>query len=209
MLIWNVLLTLAVGYLLIFGIGNKSADSSNDVLSDSTFKDHKQFRIAYFIMDSVAAHFGLVKQVKDELSNKEDAITAELDQMNKNIQNKYVYYQNKAQAGTLTQAESDAAGKELKKLDDDMKARQKKLDQDYFDLRTRKETEIKDKIEAFCKIFDPAPYIALATFESFIRTCFPLCPERAVPIIKTTLPSIGVSTIKFPSNSSTVLNGKF
>ena len=154
MLIWNVLLTLAVGYLIIFGIGNKSADSSNDVLSDSTFKDHKQFRIAYFIMDSVAAHFGLVKQVKDELSNKEDAITAELDQMNKNIQNKYVYYQNKAQAGTLTQAESDAAGKELKKLDDDMKARQKKLDQDYFDLRTRKETEIKDKIEAFCKEFN-------------------------------------------------------
>lgn len=35
-----------------------------------------------------------------------------------------------------------------------MKARQKQLDQDYFDLRTRKETDIKTKIEEFCKEFN-------------------------------------------------------
>ena len=35
-----------------------------------------------------------------------------------------------------------------------MKARQKQLDQDYFDLKTRKETDLKTKIEGFCTEFN-------------------------------------------------------
>lgn len=36
-------------------------------------------------------------------------------------------------------------------MDDDMKARKQQLDQDYFDLKTRKETDIKTKSRVFAK----------------------------------------------------------
>ncbi|MEO5946946.1 MAG: OmpH family outer membrane protein [Chitinophagaceae bacterium] len=155
MLIWNVLLSLVAGYLLIVSFGSKNFKSTkqgNNNATDSSGSN--EFRIAYFEMDSVAANFEMVKEVKSELSKKEDAVAAEMDRLGKNIQQKYVYYQNLAQAGNLSQTDSESASQELKKLDDDMKARQKQLDQDYFDLRTRRETDIKLKIESFCKDFN-------------------------------------------------------
>nr|MBP7315871.1 OmpH family outer membrane protein [Chitinophagaceae bacterium] len=50
--------------------------------------------------------------------------------------------------------DSQKASQELEKMNDQMKARKQQLDQDYFDLRTRKETDIKIKIEDYCKEFN-------------------------------------------------------
>ncbi len=150
MLIWNILLSLAAGYLLITSFGSKTKSATkgnaNNVESNST----SEFKIAYFEMDSVAANFEMVKEVKAELSKKEQEVANELERLGKNIQDKYVFYQNKMQAGTLTEEESGRASQELEKLNEQMKARKQQLDQDYFDLRTRKETDIKSKIENFC-----------------------------------------------------------
>lgn len=155
MLIWNVLLSLVAGYLLFISFSSKKPRATTKNNSGyTTSADDKQFKIAYFEMDSVAANFELVKEVKAELSKKEDAVASELDRLGKNIQQKYVYFQNLAQAGNLSEVESEKASIELKKLDDEMKARKQQLDQDYFDLRTRRETDIKLKIEEFCKDFN-------------------------------------------------------
>lgn len=155
MLIWNVLLSLVVGYLLIVSFGSKNFKSTKKNNIDATDSSgSKHFKIAYFEMDSVAANFEMVKEVKSELSKKEQDVASELERLGKNIQDKYIYFQNQAQAGTLSEADSEKASQELKKMDDQMKARQKQLDQDYFDLRTRKETDIKTKIEEFCKEFN-------------------------------------------------------
>ena len=97
-MIWNVLLSLVAGYLLIVSFGSNNTKSTKKNNTDATDSSgSKHFKIAYFEMDSVAANFELVKEVKTELSKKE---------------------------------------------------------QDYFDLRTRKETDIKTKIEEFCKEFN-------------------------------------------------------
>ena len=53
--------------------------------------------------------------------NKEEQINAEMDDLGKKLQQRYTYYQNKAQAGSLSQAESEAASIELKKMDEDTK----------------------------------------------------------------------------------------
>ena len=54
----------------------------------------------------------------------------------------------------MTQAQVDAASAEMKKMDDDMKARKQQLDQEYNDLMVRKQNEIKTKIEAFLKEYN-------------------------------------------------------
>lgn len=155
LLIWNVILTLAAGFLLVnyFGsTGNKKA--SGKITGSDSLKSDGQFRMAYFEMDSVAANFDMVKEVKAELTKKEEEINREMDGMGKNFQQRYLYYQNQAKNGSLTQEQSDAASLELKKMDDDMKARKSQLDQEYNDLMVRRQNEIKTKIEAFLKDYN-------------------------------------------------------
>ncbi|MEO6612771.1 MAG: OmpH family outer membrane protein [Chitinophagaceae bacterium] len=151
LIIWNVVLTLLAGYLLFAQFSAKKKNSSSVIKTTTgdTASTNGQFRIAYFEMDSVAANFQMVKEVKAELNQKEEEINGEIDRLSKNLQQKYTYYQNQAQAGKLSQGESEAASIELKKLDDDMKSRKQQLDQEYNDFMVRRQNDIKTKIEGF------------------------------------------------------------
>lgn len=156
LLIWNVLLSLVAVYLLIthFGSKKRSSSSVNKVSTGDSGRINKDFRIAYFEMDSVAANFDMVKDVNAEISKREQAINEEIERLTKNLQQRYNYYQNEAQAGKLTQAQSDAAGQEMKTLDDQLKNRKQQLDQEYSDFMIRRQNDIKTKIEAFMKEYN-------------------------------------------------------
>lgn len=155
LIIWNVLLSLAVGILLIMQLGSKkrSAYSSKKSVTDS-MTVNKQFGIAYFEMDSVAANFEMVKELKTELSKREELINTEMTNRNKALQQKYNYYQNLAQANNLSQAQSEAASKEMKDMDEEMKNRKQQLDQEYNNFMMTKQNEIKTKIEDFLKDYN-------------------------------------------------------
>ena len=155
LIIWNVLLSLVVGILLIMQLGSKkrSAYNSKKSVSDSTVIN-KQFGIAYFEMDSVAANFDVVKELKTELSNREELINTEMTNRNKALQQKFNYYQNQAQAGSLSQAQSEAASKEMKDMDEEMKNRKQQLDQEHNNFMMTKQNEIKTKIEDFLKDYN-------------------------------------------------------
>ncbi len=155
LIIWNVILSLVAGYLLFMQFGSKKGKASGikKYGTDSSVLNHR-FRMAYFEMDSVAANFDMVKGLKTEMTNKEDAINAEMTNRTKAIQQKYNYYQNLAEGGSLSEAQKDAAGKELKDMDDEMKNRKQQLDQEYNNFVLTKQNEIKTKIEDFLKEYN-------------------------------------------------------
>lgn len=155
LLIWNVVLSLVAGFLLIMHFSSKKSNtsSSKKIMGDST-NSGQQFRMAYFEMDSVAANFDLVKNLRTEMSKKEEAINTEMTNLTKAIQQKYTYYQNLAQAGNLSESQSDVASKEMKGMDDEMKNRKQQLDQDYNNFVMTKQNEIKTKIEDFLKEYN-------------------------------------------------------
>lgn len=155
LLIWNVILSLVAGFLLVMHFSSKKSNGSGGkkVTGDGSSMN-KQFRIAYFEMDSVAANFDMVKELKTELTKKEDGINNEMTNRTKAIQQKYNYYQNLAQAGNLSEAQSDVASKEMKNMDDEMKNRKQQLDQDYNNYMMTKQNEIKTKIEDFLKEYN-------------------------------------------------------
>ena len=150
LLIWNIALTLLVGFLLFSHFGTKKnvPDAGKKSHSDTTAPS-RDFRIAYFDMDSVEANFEMVKDKKAELSRKEDLINVELDRMGKNFQQKYNYYQGQAQSGAMTQAQQEAAGQELKALEDKIKNSKASMEQDYQDLVLRVNKEMKSAIENY------------------------------------------------------------
>lgn len=149
------MLTLLTGYLLFAHFSAKgTGKGGTKSAARDTAAGTNQFRIAYFEMDSVANNFELVKQVKNELAKKESENTAEIERMAKELQQRYNYYQKKANDGTITEDESKNAGEELKRLDDAIKLRKQQLDQDYFDYKTRRENEVKKNIESFIKKYN-------------------------------------------------------
>ncbi|HWJ27926.1 MAG TPA: OmpH family outer membrane protein [Flavisolibacter sp.] len=156
LLVWNIVLSLVTLFLLImhFSGKKKSATITEKVAGKDSSGVHAPFRIAYFEMDSIAANFDLVKALKSELQTKEEAINAEMANRVKELQKKYNYYQNLAQAGTLTEAQSEAARKEMEAMDNENKVRKAQLDQDYNTFMVAKQSEMQTKIEDFLKEYN-------------------------------------------------------
>ncbi len=154
LLVWNVLLTLIAGYLLVMHFsGNKTA-TINKVNTTDSSGNSTNFRIAYFEMDSIATNFGKVKELKEEMLKKENDINNELDRMERDYNNKLNNYQMKAQAQELTQVESERATQDLMKTQEDIKKRKMTMDQDYNDFVIREQDKIKSMIQEFLKDYN-------------------------------------------------------
>lgn len=155
LLIWNAVLTLGCGYLLFTHFtGNKNDKRSSSGNGKITDAEKGKFRIAYFEMDSLAANFDMVRELKSEMLKKEEAINSEMEKLSRNLQQKFNFYQQQANSGTLTQEQSEAASRDMKNMDDEMKNRKQALDSDYSDFVMRRQNEIKSKIEAFLKEYN-------------------------------------------------------
>lgn len=150
LLIWNVLLSLVAGFLLLMHFGSKKGTTpgGKKVAGDSSMMN-KQFSIAYFEMDSVAAKFHLAKDFQTDVLSKEEAINTEINNRGRAIQQKIDFYQKEAQAGKLSQEQSEVASREIKGMDDEMKNRKQQLDQDYNNYVMTRQNEIKTKIKLF------------------------------------------------------------
>jgi outer membrane protein len=72
LLIWNVVLTVLAGYLLIAHLSKKGDAIHKNEAAAASLGSSSQFRIAYFEMDSVENNFKLVKDVKAEIDKKEE-----------------------------------------------------------------------------------------------------------------------------------------
>jgi outer membrane protein len=153
LLVLNIILTIAVGYLLYAQLSSKKADPAVARLSiKDSATDNKSFRIAYFEMDSVEANFNMVKDVKAELSKKEETINTELDRMDKSYREKVSSYQQKAKS--MTQVQSEMATQDLMNAQEQMKNQKQALDQEYNDFMMRRMKDVKTKIEEFLKEYN-------------------------------------------------------
>jgi outer membrane protein len=155
LLAWNIVLSLLVGFLLFkqFGSGKSRSQTTKTSGSDSSHFNG-DFRMAYFEMDTIAANFDLVKELKSELSKREDQMNAEMSNRNRQMQEKYNYYQNLALNGKLSETESEQAKQVLGKMKEEMDNRKQQLDQDYSSYMVTKQNEIKAKIEDFLKEYN-------------------------------------------------------
>jgi len=145
--IWNVLLTLLGGYLLFAQFNKKGGASSGTKQTGDSLSQHTPFRIAYFEMDSIEAHFDMVKDVKSEIEGKEKEYSNNLSQLDMTYRKKIEEYRQKQ--SSMTQADFEKAQMELKQLEDVLKGRKQDIDQQYQEFVTRRQLSIKKKIEEF------------------------------------------------------------
>lgn len=146
LLIWNVVLTIVAGYLLVLQLGKKS---NNPVPGNSSVKDtaHSSVRIAYFEMDSVENNFNMVKDVKAEINKKDEEYTGSLSQLDWTYQKKVQDYQQKS--SSMTQVDYEKAQADLKQLGDRLKSQRQELDNKYQEFVTRLNLSLKKEIEDY------------------------------------------------------------
>ena len=145
------LVLIAVLFYFQFSSGSSTKISSKSAYNDSTFNGG-DFRIAYFEMDSLENNFEMVKEVKTELTKKEEAINNELSRLEKNYRDKITKYQN--QGATMTQVQSEAAQRDVMQMQQNIQNRKQALDQEYQDFYMRQMKSVKDKIEGFLKEYN-------------------------------------------------------
>lgn len=150
MILWNAALTLVALFFLVhyFSTGQHQCAVATKGGPAGPFK------MAYFEMDSVAANFELVKELKAEMQKKEESINAEMQKLSDNLQQKYNYYQQQANTGLMNEKQSEIAGREMRSLDEQLKNRKQALDADYGDFVMRRQNEIKSKIETFLQEYN-------------------------------------------------------
>ena len=109
---------------------NTKANNNPDTATGAQTTDHVDrggVRIAYVNIDTLEAKYTYFKEAKDAFDKKQASVEAQLRASAETLQNEYVGLKKKAQAGTLTQAEGEAAEKHLAEMQQELEAKRQNL----------------------------------------------------------------------------------
>ena len=166
LLVWNVLLTITAGYLLIMHFTEKNDSPAVKNWSKDSVSAGKPFRLAYFEMDSVQANAYMVKDVQAEIEKREKDYSGQLSQYEAAYRNKLQEYQQKERGGTMTQGDYEKAQLDLKQLEDRLKNKRQELDQQYQDFVMRSQLNLKKAIEEFISEYNKTKeYTYIVSYE--------------------------------------------
>lgn len=147
LLVLNGILLVAVGVLFYFHFSSPKKAVPVAGKTAAPKGDEPGVRIGYFEMDSVEANFELFKEVEKEMNRKADAMTGELSRMQKNLQKEYESFQ--AQAPSMTQAQGEAAQRNLQMLDNQIRTTRDRFDQERSQYFMEKQQKILNMIRDF------------------------------------------------------------
>lgn len=150
----SILALVLVGVLFYLHFDSKKAGviQQNKLPGTDSSSAAGAFRIAYFEMDSIQENCELVKDLKKELSKKEEGISAEISRMEKAYRDKFNEYQSKGT--TMNQVQSEAAQKDLMQTQQGMQSKKQQLDNEYQEYYMRRMRSVKEKIQDYLKDYN-------------------------------------------------------
>ncbi|MES2776224.1 MAG: OmpH family outer membrane protein [Bacteroidota bacterium] len=149
----NVVLLIAVGVLYFLFFKEKKAATGPVV---SGVKDNSTLnlptKIGYFDMDSVENRYTKIKEVRDLLKEKEQAMSGEMNGLKKKYMDRIQQLQAKAQ--TMSQQEGEAAQAEINQMQEQIRAKESELTQALQGEQFKMMQDINKRIEEFLKIYN-------------------------------------------------------
>ena len=110
------------------------------------------FRIGYFDMDTLEAHYDYFKDAQSVAKAKESAMNSELTGMESTYQKKIQEWRQKG--NTMTQAESEQAQQEYQSMQQNLQSRKDALQQELFKKTEDLKTSIRKTIEEYVKDYN-------------------------------------------------------
>jgi outer membrane protein len=110
------------------------------------------FKIAYFDLDSLQAHYDYFKDVQDLAKSKENAMNLELSSMDRANQKKINEWRQKG--NTMTQTEGEQAQQDYQQMQQRFAARKQELEQQLYKDEEDMRTNIRRKVEEYLKDYN-------------------------------------------------------
>ena len=110
------------------------------------------FKIAYFDLDSLQAHYDYFKDVQDLAKNKENAMQSELSSLDRSNQKKLQEWRQKG--NTMTPAEVEQAQQEYQQMQQRFAARKRELEQQLYKDEEDMRMNIRRKVEDYLKDYN-------------------------------------------------------
>jgi outer membrane protein len=148
--ILSVIALFLVGVLFYFHF--KNPQKPKTVSEAPATQASSSFRIAYFDIDSLEAHYGYFKEVSAQVKQKENAMNVELSGMEKTYQKKIAEWQKKGAA--MSQAESEQAQQEYALMQQNYQSRKQSLQEELFKHSEDLKSDIRKKIENFLRDYN-------------------------------------------------------
>jgi outer membrane protein len=110
------------------------------------------FKVAYFEMDSVEAHYAGFQDAQTQIKTKQNAMDMELSSLDRSNQKKIEGWRQKG--NTMTPAEQGEAQQEYQQMQQTFASRKQSLEQDLYKNTEDLKTKIRNKIEEFLKDYN-------------------------------------------------------
>lgn len=146
----SVFSTLAlIGVIILFILhfsGNKKGAA---VVSESKVPANTTTMIAYVDIDSLESNSNYIKIKKDEFKKHQDAMNAELARAEQQMEADAADVQSKAQAGTLTKTDYEAAQKRLGQMQQSYVTRKQALTEQLLKEQDDFNKDLKARLDSF------------------------------------------------------------
>jgi outer membrane protein len=146
----SLLSLIGVGVLFYLHFSSPKKNTRQAVTNVSDGK--RDFKIAYFDIDSLQDKYEYFKDVSQELKSKEGSVTAQLNSLQDSYQKRLRELQERS--ATMTQAEGEAAQREYAQMQQKFQQKQMSLEQDLKKQQLDMMTSVRNKIENYLKDFN-------------------------------------------------------
>lgn len=148
----SIVALLATGVLFYLHFTHTEQLKNQISTSAANNRDTTNFRIAYFDIDSLQKNYNSFKDAEEKIKVKEAAVKNQLSDLNNRNQRRLRELQEKAPG--MTQAEGEAAQRELAQLQQTFQQKELELDQELKRLQMEEMGDLQKKVEDFLKKYN-------------------------------------------------------
>jgi outer membrane protein len=152
----NIATILSLASLLLVGVLFFLFYNHTEQIKKISVAEERQsatnFKIAYFEIDSLEAHYSYFKDLQDAAREKENAMNTELGNMEKQYQQRIAEWQKKGTS--MSQAESDKAQQEYTTMQQTYQSKKQTLSEQLYKYNEDLKSEIRKKIEGFLRDYN-------------------------------------------------------
>jgi outer membrane protein len=149
----TILSVIALGLIaVLFFSQNRQLEEMRKHVDGEKKSQGSGFKIAYFDMDSLEAHYDYFKEAQTQVKAKENAMNLELSSLDRTNQKKIEAWRQKG--NQMTQAEGEQAQQDYQQMQQVFASRKQALEQELYKNTEDLKTNIRKKIEDFLRDYN-------------------------------------------------------
>lgn len=139
------------GSLFLSACGDKSGTENNTASTNTaaTTSTANSGKIAYVNLDTLENNYEYFKTKKAEFEKRQKAMQDEVERLARTFQRELTAFQQKAQAGTLSQSEGEAGQRRLAGMQENLEKRQQSLTEQLMKEQEAFNMELQKRLDDF------------------------------------------------------------